>query len=82
MFWDVLGASWTGSGLKKGNYDICESNWSCLTDCGSCNVLEWSCCKDWYAETDCVCVIEVLMWSDEDCKKLWSESIKMHMTVL
>ena len=77
MFWGVSGASWRGFGLKEGNCDICWSDCTCLTGCGSCNALRLNCCKGWCAETDCVCVIEMWGWSDEDCKELWLESMKM-----
>ena len=82
MFWAVSGASSSGSGLEEGDCDICGSDHTCLTGCGSCNALKSSCCKNWCAETDCVYVIEVLKWSDEDCKGLWLKSMKMHMTTL
>ena len=68
MFWGVSGASWRGSGSEEGNCDIYESDCICLTGCGSCNALRSSCCKDWCAETDCVCVIGMWGWSGEDCK--------------
>ena len=69
IFWAVSGTNLSESGLKEGNCDICESDCTHLTGCGDCNALRLSCCKDWCAETDCVCVIEVLKWSDENCKK-------------
>ena len=70
MFQAVSGASSSEFRLEEGDCDICESDHTHLTGCGNCNALRLNCCKDWYAGTDCVCVIEVLKWSDEDCKEL------------
>ena len=47
MFWDeTFWDEMFWGGLKKGNCNIYESDQSCLTGCGSCNVLRWSWCKD------------------------------------
>ena len=71
MFWDVSDASWKESELKKNNCDIYKFDCICLINCGNCNILKLNYYKNWCIEINCIYVIEMWRWFNENCKKLW-----------